>query len=67
MKVCVIPMTRQGFRKGERIVPELRMVTERAVHEQWTAAEAARELDSRINRILAKRRWMPAWEVGDTS
>ena len=58
----MIPMTRQGFRKGERIVQELRMVTERAVHENWTDAEAARELDSRIDRILEKRRWMLARE-----
>ena len=35
----MIPMTRQGFRKGERIVQELGVVTEWAVHEQWTAEE----------------------------
>ncbi len=46
----------------ERIVQELRMVTERAVHEKWTAAEAARELDNRIDHILEKRRWMLARE-----
>lgn len=46
----------------ERIVQELRMVTERAVHEQWTAAETSRELDARIDRILEKRRWMLARE-----
>ncbi|HNP31150.1 MAG TPA: sugar ABC transporter substrate-binding protein [Nitrospirales bacterium] len=46
----------------ERIVQELRMVTERAVHEKWTGAEVARELDSRIDRILEKRRWMLARE-----
>ena len=67
MKVCVIPMIRQDFRKWERIVQELRMVTERAVHENWTATEAARELDSRIDRILEKRRWMLAREVGAKS
>ncbi len=48
----------------ERIVQELRMVTERAVHEKWTAAETARELDTRIDRILQKRRWMLAREEG---
>ena len=42
----------------ERIVQELRIVTERAVHEKWTGAETARELDSRIDHILEKRRWM---------
>lgn len=46
---------------------ELRVVTERSVHEQWTAAEAARELDSRIGRILEKRRWMLAREEGAPS
>jgi hypothetical protein len=40
------------------------MVTERAVYEKWTAAEAARELDNRIDRILEKRRWMLARELG---
>ena len=53
-----------GFRKWERIVQEVRMVTERAVHEKWTAVETARELDSRIDRILEKRRWMLAREEG---
>lgn len=51
----------------ERIVQELRMVTERAVHEKWTAAETARELDNRIDRILEKRRWMLAREGRDGS
>ena len=51
----------------ERIVQELRIVTERAVHEKWTAAEAARELDNRIDHILEKRRWMLAREAGDES
>ena len=64
MKVCVIPMTREGFKKRERIVQELRMVTERAVHEKWTGADVARELDKRIDRILEKRRWMLAREEG---
>ncbi|GJL61125.1 MAG: hypothetical protein NPIRA03_39820 [Nitrospirales bacterium] len=63
----MILMIRQGFRKGERIVQELRMVTERAVHEKWTAAEAARELDSRIDRFLEKRRWMLARKEGAPS
>ncbi|WP_447964611.1 hypothetical protein [Nitrospira sp. Ecomares 2.1] len=39
MKVCVIPKTRHDFRKRERPVQELRMVTEPAVHEQRTAEE----------------------------
>ena len=43
------------------------MVTERAVHEKWTAAETARELDNRIDRILEKRRWMLAREEGAES
>ncbi|MEX0829922.1 MAG: sugar ABC transporter substrate-binding protein [Nitrospirales bacterium] len=51
----------------ERIVQELRMVTERAVHEEWTAAETARALDSRIDRLLEKRRWMLAREEGAKS
>ncbi len=51
----------------ERIVQELRMVTERAVHEKWTAAEAARELDNRIDHILEKRRWMLARKGRDDS
>ncbi|MGE0320321.1 MAG: sugar ABC transporter substrate-binding protein, partial [Hyphomicrobiaceae bacterium] len=51
----------------ERIVQELRTVTERAVHKQWTAAETARELDSRIDRILEKRRWLLAQNRGGES
>jgi multiple sugar transport system substrate-binding protein len=51
----------------ERIVQELRLVTERAVYEKWTAVETARELDSRIDRILEKRRWMLARKGGDGS
>ncbi len=51
----------------ERIVQELRVVTERAVHEKWTATEVAHELDSRIDRILGKRRWMLARDGGDGS
>ena len=43
------------------------MVTERAVHEKWTAAEAAHELDGRIDRILENRRWMLAREEGAPS
>ncbi len=44
----------------ERIAQELRIVTEKAVHENWDAETAARELDSRIDIILEKRRWMLA-------
>lgn len=47
----------------ERIVQELRKVSERAVHEQWTATETAGELDARIDRILEKRRWLLAREM----
>ncbi len=43
------------------------MVTERAVHEKWTAEEVARELDSRIDRILEKRPWMLARDGGNGS
>ncbi|MEX0829918.1 MAG: hypothetical protein WD032_06715 [Nitrospirales bacterium] len=67
MKISVIPKTRQGFRKWERIVQELRMVTERAVYEEWTAAETAHKLDSRIDRLLEKRRWMLARKEGAKS
>ena len=51
----------------ERIVQELRIVTERAVHEKWTATKVAHELDRRIDSILEKRRWMLAREGGDGS
>lgn len=44
----------------ERIASEMRLVAERVVHGQLSAAEAARELDARTDRILEKRRWLLA-------
>lgn len=49
----------------ERIAQELRIVTEKAVHEDWDAATAARDLDARIDAILEKRRWMIARARGE--
>jgi len=42
----------------ERIANEIRLVAERVVHGDLTAAQATRELDARTDRILEKRRWM---------
>lgn len=42
----------------ERIATEIRIVTERAVHQGLTVDAAAAELDARVDRILEKRRWM---------
>ncbi|TRO95768.1 extracellular solute-binding protein [Glycocaulis profundi] len=42
----------------ERIATEIRLVIERAVHEGWTAAQTAAELDARADAMLEKRRWM---------
>ncbi len=42
----------------ERIAQELRIVTERAVHEDWSAERTASELDRRVDAILEKRRFM---------
>jgi len=44
----------------ERIAQEIRVVTERAVHEGWDAARTAAELDRRVDAILEKRRFMLA-------
>lgn len=44
----------------ERIVTEMRLVAERAVHHDLTVEAAAAELDARADRILEKRRWMLA-------
>jgi multiple sugar transport system substrate-binding protein len=53
----------------ERIVTEMRIVTERAVHQAVGApadavpaivAAAGAELDARVDRILEKRRWILA-------
>lgn len=63
----MIPMTRQGFRKGKRIVQELRMLTERAVQEKWTGAEVGHELNKWIDRIREPRRWMLARDGEDGS
>jgi multiple sugar transport system substrate-binding protein len=44
----------------ERIVTEMRLVTELAVHDALTVDAAAAELDARADRILEKRRWILA-------
>jgi len=44
----------------ERIATEMRGVAERAVHGELSVDEAARELDTRADRILEKRRWLLA-------
>jgi multiple sugar transport system substrate-binding protein len=44
----------------ERIVTEMRLVAEQAVHEGLTVEAAAAELDARADRILEKRRWILA-------
>lgn len=42
----------------ERIVQEMRLVTERVVRGGLAQDAAARELDRKVDAILAKRRWM---------
>lgn len=42
----------------ERIVTEMRLVAERAVHGELSVDAAAGELDMRVDAILEKRRWM---------
>ncbi|ADV27132.1 extracellular solute-binding protein family 1 [Pseudoxanthomonas suwonensis 11-1] len=42
----------------ERIVQEMRLVTERVVRGGLAQDAAVRELDQRVDRILAKRRWI---------
>lgn len=44
----------------ERIVTEMRLVAELAVHEGLSVEAAAAELDARADRILEKRRWILA-------
>jgi multiple sugar transport system substrate-binding protein len=44
----------------ERIAAELRLVAERAARTGLSVDEAARELDTRADRILEKRRWILA-------
>ena len=42
----------------ERIVSEMQIVAERMLRGQFTAKQAAAEMDKRANRLLEKRRWM---------
>jgi multiple sugar transport system substrate-binding protein len=42
----------------ERIATDIRTVTERLVHGDYTVDQAAAELDARADRVLEKRRWM---------
>jgi len=44
----------------ERIANEMRLVAERAVYGRLSVDAAARELDTRVDRILDKRRWLLA-------
>jgi multiple sugar transport system substrate-binding protein len=44
----------------ERIVTEMRLIAELAVHDALTVDAAAAELDARADRILEKRRWILA-------
>ena len=46
----------------ERIATEIRLVTERLVHGDFTVDQAAAELDARADRIPEKRRWLLARE-----
>ena len=49
----------------ERIVQEMRLVTERVVRGGLAQDEAVRELDARVDAILAKRRWIHERERED--
>ncbi|MEL5937911.1 ABC transporter substrate-binding protein, partial [Stenotrophomonas maltophilia] len=42
----------------ERIVQEMRIVTEKVVRGCLPLAKAVEELDQRVDKVLAKRRWM---------
>jgi multiple sugar transport system substrate-binding protein len=42
----------------ERIANEMRVVAERAVHGELSVDQAVKELDTRADRILEKRRWL---------
>ncbi|MEP6633930.1 MAG: ABC transporter substrate-binding protein, partial [Luteimonas sp.] len=44
----------------ERIVQEMRLVTERVVRGGEDQNQAVGELDTRVDELLAKRRWMQA-------
>lgn len=48
----------------ERIVQEMRLVTERVVRGGETQEQAVQELDKRVDEILAKRRWIYRQEHG---
>ncbi len=48
----------------ERIVQEMRLVTERVVRGGQSHEAAVQELDKRVDEILAKRRWIFAQEGG---
>lgn len=48
----------------ERIVQEMRLATERVVRGGQSQDEALRELDARVDDILAKRRWIQEQERG---
>ena len=47
----------------ERIAQEMRLVTERVVRGGLAQDQAVRELDARVDAILAKRRWIAAQEA----
>jgi len=42
----------------ERIVQEMRIVTEEVVRGGLAQDQAVEELDQRVDKVLAKRRWM---------
>ncbi|CCG38797.1 ABC transporter sugar binding domain protein [Xanthomonas citri pv. mangiferaeindicae LMG 941] len=48
----------------ERIVQEMRLVTERVVRGGQSHDAAVQELDQRVDEILAKRRWIFEQEGG---
>lgn len=48
----------------ERIVQEMRLVTERVVRGGQSHEDAVQELDKRVDEILAKRRWIYEQEGG---
>ncbi|KRG42483.1 ABC transporter substrate-binding protein [Stenotrophomonas panacihumi] len=51
----------------ERIVQEMRLVTERVVRGGESQENAVQELDKRVDDILAKRRWIWAQQHPDTA
>lgn len=50
----------------ERIVQEMRLITERVVRGGLAEEQAVEQLDRRVDKILAKRRWIEE-QVGKTS